>query len=243
MKIQDSIALVTGSNRGLGRSLVTSLLERGARKVVAAARDGAAAEALRSLDPARVQPLALDVTDPAQIAAAVRAAGDVSLLINNAGSLASYSVLAAEPGDVRKDLEVNFFGVLSLARAFAPVLERAAAGGGAAMVNVLSVVSLASMPPLGGYSASKAAAWSLTQSLRGELGVKGVRVHAAFPGPIDTDMVRTFEMTKTSPSDVARAILDGVEAGAEDIAPDPMSAGVLATWQKDPAAVARQFAT
>ena len=243
MKLEDSVALVTGANRGLGRALVQSLLERGARRVHAAARTAEAAAALRALDPDRVSPLVLDVTDPAQVAAAAAAASDVQVLINNAGSLASYAVLGAEPDAVRRDMDVNFFGVLALARAFAPALSRAAEAGEAALVNVLSVVSLGSMPAVGGYSASKAAAWSLTQSLRGELGARGVRVHAVFPGPIDTDMIRSMGMPKTSPADVARALLDGVAAGTEDIAPDPMSAGMLATWQHDPRAVARQLAS
>lgn len=242
MKIHDSIALVTGANRGLGRALVASLLERGARRVHAAVRDLAAAEDVRALDPERVRPLVLDVTDPAQISAAALAASEVDLLVNNAGSLASYAVLGAAEEAVRRDFEVNFWGVLALARAFEPVLARAAAAGGAAIVNVLSVASLASMPALGGYSASKAAAWSLTQSLRGELAPRGIQVYAAFPGPIDTDMIRTFDMPKTSAAGVARGILAGVEAGTLDIAPDPMSTGVLATWKKDPDAVAQQFA-
>jgi NAD(P)-dependent dehydrogenase (short-subunit alcohol dehydrogenase family) len=234
MDIQDTVALVTGANRGLGRALVEALLERGARKVYAASRDGRAAS-----DDGRVVAVRLDVADPAQVRAAATAAGDVRLLINNAGTLASMSVLTAEPQQVRRDLEVNFLAVLEMARAFLPHLTR---GGPAAIANVLSVASLASMPSIGGYSASKAAAWSLTQALRAELRPLHVAVHAAFPGPIDTDMIRSFEMPKTGAPVVARAIVEGIAAGIEDIAPDPMSVEVLATFLSDPRAVAQKFA-
>jgi NAD(P)-dependent dehydrogenase (short-subunit alcohol dehydrogenase family) len=124
-------------------------------------------------------------------------------------------------------------------RAFVPVL---AAVPDAAIVNILSVVAMASMPPIGGYSASKAAAWSLTQSLRAELRGRGIRVHAAFPGPMDTDMARSFAMPKTPADIVARAVIDGVAGDREDIATDPMSADVLATFARDPGEVARRFA-
>jgi NAD(P)-dependent dehydrogenase (short-subunit alcohol dehydrogenase family) len=236
MKIKDTIALVTGANRGLGRALVSELLARGARRVYAAGRD------LRAIpeDP-RVVPLRLDVTDAAQVEAAAAAAADVRLLVNNAGSLASMSVLGSSREALQRDLDVNYHGALNVARAFAPALA-AAPSGDAAIVNVLAIVSLASMPGIGGYSASKAAAWSLTQALRAELRAKGVRVHAAFPGPIDTDMTRGLELPKASAADVARGILDGVEAGQDDIAPDPMSADVLATFLRSPRELERSFA-
>jgi NAD(P)-dependent dehydrogenase (short-subunit alcohol dehydrogenase family) len=237
MKIADTVALVTGANRGLGRALVADLLVRGARRVYAAARDPRAI-----LEDRRVVPLQLDTTDPAQVQAAAAAAPDVRLLVNNAGVLASTSVLDSARESLQRDLDVNYHGTLNVVRAFLPTLSAPAASGDAAIVNVLSVVSMASMLGLGGYSASKAAAWSLTQALRAELRARGVRVHAAFPGPIDTDMTHGMELVKTSPADVARAILDGVEAGHDDIAPDPMSADVLATFLRDPRELERQFA-
>lgn len=235
MNIENTTALVTGANRGLGRALVANLLARGARRVYAATRDGKPVAG-----DARIIPLALDITDPVQATAAAKAAPDVRLLINNAGVLASLNVLASEPAALQRDVDVNYYGLLNMARAFVPQLV---AGGGAAIVNVLSVAAMASMPALGGYSASKAAAWSLTQALRGELRGKGVAVHAAFPGPIDTDMIRSFDLPKTSAADVARAILDGVVAGHDDIAPDPMSADVLATFLRDPRAIEQRFAS
>jgi NAD(P)-dependent dehydrogenase (short-subunit alcohol dehydrogenase family) len=173
------------------------------------------------------------------VAAAAEAAQDVQLLINNAGLLASYGVLASPEEALRRDMETNFFGTLAMARAFAPVLERR---GGGAMVNFLTVVALAGMPGIGGYCASKAAALSLTQCLRADLGKKGIRVHGVFPGPVDTDMIRSFEMPKTSPAAVAAAVLDGVAAGVDDIFPDPMSRQMHAVWLSDPRAVEKQFA-
>jgi NAD(P)-dependent dehydrogenase (short-subunit alcohol dehydrogenase family) len=235
MNIEHTVTLVTGANRGLGRALVAALLARGAGKVYAATREG------KPVDPDdRVIPIRLDITDPAQAQAVARAAPDVRLLINNAGVLASLNVLVSEPAALHRDVDVNYYGLLHVTRAFAPQLI---ASKDAAIVNVLSVAAMASMPALGGYSASKAAAWSLTQALRGELRGQGVAVHAVFPGPIDTDMIRGFDLPKTSAAAVANAILDGVAAGTEDIAPDPMSADVLATFQRDPRAIERRFAS
>jgi short-subunit dehydrogenase len=123
-------------------------------------------------------------------------------------------------------------------RSFAPVMER---NSGGSIVNVLTLIALASMPGVGGYSVSKAAAYSMTQAVRAELGKRGIRVHAVFPGAVDTDMIRNVEMPKTSPHAVAQAVLAAVDAGEEDIFPDPMSQNALATWRQDPKALERQF--
>jgi NAD(P)-dependent dehydrogenase (short-subunit alcohol dehydrogenase family) len=237
MNIQGSIALVTGANRGLGRAIVSALVEAGAAKVYAAARDE---RKIVAAGP-RVVPITLDVTKPEQIAAAVRKAGDVTLLVNNAGALTSYNVLTASAADIDADFRVQVHGTLGVIRAFVPVLERAPAG--ATIVNVLSLTSLASFPALGGYSASKAAAYSMTQSLRPELKKKGIDVLAALPGPIDTDMVRDLPMPKTSPADVARGVLAGVARGEEEIFPDPMAQQMGALWSKSPKEYERRFAT
>lgn len=239
MKIQGSVALVTGANRGIGRAFVEQLLADGAAKVYAGARSLADLTPVVALDPARVVPVQLDVTREADISAAAATAGDVTLLINNAGALTSGSVLESPEDAVRRDMEVNYFGTLAVSRAFAPVLE---GNGGGALVNVLSVVSFASMPALGGYNASKAAAWSLTQSLRGELGKRGIAVFGVFPGPIDTDMAKDIPLEKTAPRVVAREVLEGLEAGAEDVFPDPMAKQVYAGWSADHKEVERQFA-
>lgn len=226
MKIRGSVALVTGSNRGLGKALVSALLEAGATKVYAAARDP---KTVASEDP-RVVPLELDTSKPEQIAAAARAAGDVTLLINNAGVSASASVLTATQAAMDMDFRTNVFGTLSVIKGFVPVLERAR--GGATIVNVLSLVSLGALPLLGGYSASKAAAYSITQSLRPELKGKHIEVLAALPGPIDTDMVKDIPMPKTSPADVAKGVLAGVERSEEDIFPDSMAQQMGVLWNR-----------
>jgi len=237
---EDTVAFVTGANRGLGLALTNELIARGARRVYAASRDKTKMMTTAS-DP-RIVPIQLDITNAEHVRAAAAAAGDTTLLLNNAGVLASMSVLTSEPSKLRQDLDVNYYGVLDLVRAFLPALEKKATKG-AAIVNVLSVASLANMPALGGYSVSKAAAWSLTQALRGELRPRGIRVHAVFPGPIDTDMIRGFDMAKASAESVAKAILDGVSEGKDDIAPDAMSSSVLETFTRDPRAIERQFSS
>jgi NAD(P)-dependent dehydrogenase (short-subunit alcohol dehydrogenase family) len=246
MKLSNAVVLITGANRGLGRALVERSLAAGARRVYAGARDPAQLAPVVRIAPDRVVPLAIDVTDPATIAAAAARAGDVSLVINNAGVLASFGLLTSSNDAISRDFAVNLFGMLATTLAFLPALERAAAAGDAdtvraGVVNVLSVVSFASMPAIGGYSASKAAAYSVTQALRNDLVAKRIAVHAAFPGPIDTDMIRDMAGPKTSPADVAAAILDGVERGIEEILPDPASRELHALWRKEPRSLERQF--
>lgn len=236
MKLEGSIALVTGANRGLGKALVAALLEAGAAKIYAAARDP------RSLEPhgPRVVPLALDTANAAQLTAAAKQAHDVTLLINNAGLLSAFNLLTATPAQLEADFRTNVHGTLSVIKAFVPVLERAPAG--AAIVNVLSLTSLASLPSMGGYSASKAAAYSMTQALRPELKAKRIEVLAALPGPIDTDMVKALPLQKTSPAEVAKALLAGVARGDEEIFPDPMSLQLSGLWAKSPKEFERAFA-
>ena len=239
MNVQGTTALVTGANRGIGRALVAALLERGVARVYAAARNVDSLKAIVDLDPARVVALSLDVSDRAQIAALPQQVPDLKLLINNAGVLDFGSALDVPLEAVERNLAVNFYAPLLTARALAPVIER---NGGGAVVNLLTIVALASMPALAGYNASKAASWSLTQSLRASLAGKGISVHAVFPGPVDTDMAAAIPLQKTSPADVAKAIVDGVAEGREDIFPDPMSASVYEAWKTDHKAVERQFA-
>lgn len=238
MQIRDSVALVTGANRGIGRAFVEALLERGARRVYATARDLASLDALAALDRHRVVTLRLDVTSAADAQAAAAQAPDVALLVNNAGALTVGAPTEVPLETARADMETNYFGTLNVTKAFLPVLEQRQG----AIVNMLTVVALASMPRLSAYNASKAAGLSLTQSLRADLATRGIAVHGVFPGPVDTDMARRFEMPKTAAIEVARATLDGVEAGEEDIFPDPTSRQVYAAWRQDHKAVERQFA-
>jgi NAD(P)-dependent dehydrogenase (short-subunit alcohol dehydrogenase family) len=238
MQIKDSVVLVTGANRGIGKALVQALTSAGARKIYAAARS---VDTVRDLirDP-RVVAVKLDVTNAAEVTAAAAEAGDVTLLVNNAGVLDFGAVLDAPLPAFERNFAVNVYGLLATSRAFAPLIE---GNGGGAIVNLLTLVALASMPGLGVYNASKAAAWSLTQSLRAGLAAKRIAVHGVFPGAVDTDMLKGVEMAKTSPTDVATAIVNGVAAGVEDIFPDPMSTSLYAAWKQDHKAVEKQFAT
>ena len=220
MKIEGSVALVTGSNRGLGKAIVAALVEAGAAKVYAAARDETQ-------------------TQRDQIAAAADVARDVTLLINNAGVLTSYGVLTMREADLDADYRTNVLGTLEVIKAFVPVLERAR---GATIVNVLSLAALASFPALGGYASSKAAAYSITQALRPELRTKQIEILAALPGPIDTDMVRALPMPKASATDVASGVLAGIARGDEDIFPDPMAQQMGALWSRGPKDLERAFA-
>ncbi|HMK89321.1 MAG TPA: SDR family oxidoreductase [Methylocystis sp.] len=238
MKVKSSIAVVTGANRGIGRALVKALLDAGAAKVYAGARDPSKLGPVLSLDAARVAPLKLDVTSPADIAAAALSAKDATLLVNNAGVLEDGSALDLERAAFERVFNVNFYGLLATSKAFAPVIEK---NGGGGIVNVLSIVSFASMPGFSAYNASKAAAWSLTQSLRAQLAAKKIEVLAVFPGPIDTDMAAGVDIPKTSAEATAKAIVAGVEEGREDILPDPMAQQTYAAWTQDHKAVEKQF--
>jgi NAD(P)-dependent dehydrogenase (short-subunit alcohol dehydrogenase family) len=243
MKMNNAVVLVTGANRGLGRALVQVILEAGARRVYAGARDPKQLEAIVGAAPDRIVPLAIDITDARSLEAAAARAADITVLVNNAGVLSSYNVLTSSTEQIALDFTTNVFGMLAATKAFLPALERSGAAGEAALVNVLSIVSLASMPLLGGYASAKAAAFSITQALRGELAKKQIRVHAALPGTIDTDMVRGFDTPKTSPEVVAKSIIEGVEQGLEEILPDPMSRDLHAVWKRDPKALEQMFAS
>ncbi|MFD7324399.1 SDR family oxidoreductase [Streptomyces sp. NPDC059875] len=233
MNIDGSIALVTGANRGLGRAFTDALLARGARTVYAAARNPATVEVT---DP-RLIPIRLDITDPEQVAAAAERCGDTTLLVNNAGILRGGALLAA-PGldDARAEMETNHYGTLAMCRAFAPVLGR---GGGGALVNVLSVLAWHTLPQVGSYGVSKAAAWSMTRAVREELRDQGtlvVATHAAF---IDTEMSARVTQSKVSPAEVARQTLDAVETGREEVLADEITRQVKAGLSGEPAPAAR----
>lgn len=227
MNITNSVALVTGANRGLGARLVDGLLARGAAKVYAAARKP---ELVTHTD-ARVVPLALDIEDQASVDAAAAAASDITLLVNNAGVLAFGGMLDAALADVERDLRTNYLGTLRASRAFVPVLE---ANGGGAIANVLTLIALAPVAGMAGYSASKAAAHSMTQSLRIELRGRGIEVIGAYPGGIDTDMLAGVEAEKAAPEEVAAGILDGIGRGETTVFPDQASAGGGEVWRRSP---------
>lgn len=226
MAIAGKTVLVTGANRGLGRALVDELLKRGAKCVYAASRNGAVASG------ERVVPVMLDVTDEAQIQRAVGQVDSLDILVNNAG--VSVADDLSDRSAFEHHLAVNLYGTLDVTRAFLPALTRSQG----TVVNVISLSALAAVPVLPAYSVSKAASLSLTQSFRAQLRGQGVSVYAVLPGPIETDMVRDLEVPKTPPEDVARATLDGVEQGEEEIFPDPMSQSLADGWR---AGIAKQF--
>jgi NAD(P)-dependent dehydrogenase (short-subunit alcohol dehydrogenase family) len=212
MKIDNATVLVTGANRGIGLAFTRELLARGARKVYAGARDPS------SVKQPGVEAIRLDVTKPEEVAAAAARAGDVTLLINNAGVGEVGGFLAPDSEEVaRRQFEINFYGMLRMSRAFAPVLK---ANGGGALLNVLSIVSWINGGQLAAYAATKSAAWSLTNSLRHELAAQHTQVLALHMAFVDTDLVRALEGPKTSPEDIVKSALDGLEAGHDEVLAD-----------------------
>jgi NAD(P)-dependent dehydrogenase (short-subunit alcohol dehydrogenase family) len=232
MKIDGSTALVTGANRGLGRHFAEQLLARGA-KVYAGARNP------DSVDLPGAIPIALDVTDPASVAAAARLTGDVTLLINNAGSSTGASLLTGSMQDIELEMNTHFYGTLAVTRAYAPQL---AAGGGGAILNVLSALSWVSFPGSGGYCAAKSAEWSLTNALRQELAEQGTQVSALHVGYMDTDMVRHVTAPKSDPALIAKIALEALEAGSYEILADDVSRQVQAGLAAGVAGLYPQFA-
>ncbi|MGW4376414.1 SDR family oxidoreductase [Streptomyces albidoflavus] len=231
MDIAGATALVTGANRGIGRGFTEELLERGARRVYATARRP---ELIDTSDP-RVVPLRLDLLDEDSVRAAAEAAPDVTLLVNNAGIATGADLLTAGFDEIRQDLETHLFGTLRVIRAFAPVL---AAHGGGAIVNVLSLLSWVATPEgSGSYSVAKAAEWNMTNGVRVELAGRDILVQGVHLGAADTDMTAGREAPKISPADVARASLDGVQAGAIEVLADDPSRYVKAALAGDPAAL------
>ncbi|WP_046300363.1 MULTISPECIES: SDR family oxidoreductase [unclassified Mycobacterium] len=215
--VQGKVAVVTGGRRGLGAALVDELLARGARKVYSTARTTFTDER------PQVVPLALEVGSDESVAALAEAAGDAELVFNNAGVLLPDALLTGSFERITETFDVNVFGPLRLARAFAPIL---AANGGGALVNMHSVLSW--MAGYGAYGASKAAAWSVTNSLRIELAAQHTQVVGIHAGLIDTDMVAELDAPKVTPGEVARRILDGVESGAVEVLADDISGHVKA---------------
>jgi NAD(P)-dependent dehydrogenase (short-subunit alcohol dehydrogenase family) len=231
MNIEHKTVLITGANRGIGQALVEEALRRGAKRVYAATR-----QPFTHPD-TRVTVLTMDVTNPAQIQQGVENVESLDILINNAGVFVQDDL--GDRTGLERNLAVNLFGTHGVSVAFLPLVARSQG----AIVNILSLAGLASVPLSPAYSISKAAAFSLTQSLRAFWAGRGVKVHAVLAGPVDTEMVRHLNVPKTSPELVARGIFDGVEKGEEEIFPDPMSASLADGWRSGIAkALERQFA-
>lgn len=211
MLLKDAVVLVTGANRGIGAAFVAQLKQRGAAKIYAAARDAS------TIDADGVQPIELDITNPDQVQAAADAAGDVQVLINNAGISTGTSLITGDLVTIGREMETNFYGPLLTTRAFAPILG---ANGGGAILNVVSALSWFTVPGVGAYSASKAAAWSLTDTTRLELTAQGTHVVGVHMGLVDTDMAKGVEGAKISPADLAAAGLDAIESGRTEVIAD-----------------------
>ncbi len=221
MQINGAVALVTGANRGIGRHFATQLLARGAQVYATARRPD-------SVDIPGAKMLGLDITDPASVTAAAEAAPDVNLLINNAGVSTHTDLVTGDLAEIRRELDTHFWGTLSVIRAFAPRL------GGGAILNVLSALSWFAYPGNGGYAAAKAAAWSLTNSVRLELIGQQTLVTALHMGSVDTDMMAAYDVPKADPADVVRQALDGIEQNRLEVLADEAAASVKASLAADP---------
>jgi NAD(P)-dependent dehydrogenase (short-subunit alcohol dehydrogenase family) len=239
MNLSTVTAFVTGGNRGIGRAIVDRLLAEGVVRVYATARSAAEAEKLSEID-RRVTGLVLDTTDGAKVAGAAEKARDVTLLINNAGVIDAGSFFEATQPQVERNFATNFYGTLAMSKAFTPIL---AANGGGTIVNMLTIAALASIPGLSAYNASKAAAWSMTQSLRATLASQGIKVMGVFPGPVDTRMLAGVPIPKAAPSDVAEAIVAGIASDVEDVFPDDASSAIYSQWTRDHKSIERQMAS
>lgn len=225
MQINGAVALVSGANRGFGAKLVQALLDGGAAKVYAAARNPATVTV-----PGAV-PIALDITDPESVRAAAEQAGDVTLLINNAGISTGATLLDGDLADFHREFDTHVFGTLAVSRAFAPILAR---NGGGAILNVLSALSWFTFPQTAAYSAAKAAQWSLTNATRLALADQGTLVTALHVGYMDTDMTAGVDSPKSDPAKIARIALDGIEAGEFEVLADDTSRQVKSVLAADP---------
>jgi NAD(P)-dependent dehydrogenase (short-subunit alcohol dehydrogenase family) len=240
MEIKGCVGLVTGGNRGIGEAFVRVLLQSGASKVYAGSRDPAAAAHLVEQFAGKCVALELDVTDHAEIERAARECGDVNLVVNNAGLFSNQTLLGADDmSNARAEMEVNYFGVLAMCRAFAPVLAK---NGGGGIVNVLSAAALAPIPNMGGYGPSKAAARSLSGCVRAELSQQGTQVTALIVGSVDTRMAAHVEGGKESPDDIARAGLRAVSRGIDEMDTDRMAVEVRAALALDPKGLEKRMA-
>ncbi|WP_144720399.1 SDR family oxidoreductase [Agrococcus jejuensis] len=229
MQIRESVAVVTGANRGIGAEFVRQLLERGATKVYAGARDASTI----AIDDPRVVPVTLDVTSAADVEAVAALATDATIVVSNAGISSAIPLVTGDLDGIRREFETNAFGPLRMARAFAPTL---AAAGGGAVLNVLSASSWASFPGATTYGASKAAAWSITDGLRLELAEQGTLVTGLHMGLVDTDMTAAYDAPKITVAQVVTAALDGLEHGDVEVLADEPAKAAKASLALEPTA-------
>ena len=232
MNLQDSVALVTGGNRGIGEAFVRALLAAGAKRVYVGTREMANAAHLKNEAPDRVVPVELDVTNPAHIARAAQICGDVSLLINNAGAFTNHRLIgAADMASARLEMEVNYFGPLAMIRAFAPILARHEKS---AIANVLSAGGIVAIPGMGGYSPSKFAARAMSNCVRAELAGQNTSVTALIVGSVDTRMASHVEGFKEAPATIAKVALKAIQRGTDEVDTDFLAIDVRANMARDP---------
>lgn len=237
MQVKDSIVLVTGANRGIGKAYVEEFLKAGARKIYLGVRDPKSVAEIVAKNPDKLVPLKLDVTNANDIKNAAQSAKDVTILVNNAGVLHFGGLLEARQLDnARHEMEVNYFGPLAMIGAFAPILKK---NGGGAIAIVSSIAGHVVFPGFSTYCASKFAASALIVAARAELSLQGTRVIGVYPGPIDTDMAKDIPMDKFPPSQVAQRTIKAIESGQEDVFTDAFSEDLYAAHRKDPKEVER----
>lgn len=240
MEIEGCVALVTGANRGIGLGFVRQLIRRGARRVYVASRTLADAEAVAAEAPSQLVAIELDVTKPHQVARAGLTCADVTLLINNAGAFSMHTLLEAPDLEAcRQEMEVNYFGMLAMCRAFAPVLKQ---NGGGAIANVLSAGAIRAVPDMGGYGPSKFAARAAGNCLRAELAPQGTTLTALIVGSVDTRMAAHIKAPKSSPDDIAASSLAAIEQGIEEHDTDPGAIAARAHLARDPTGLSRMLA-
>lgn len=240
MQVKDSVALVTGANRGIGEAFVRELVAAGASRVYAGARDPASAAHLELEFPGKVKAVRLDVSKPEQIVAVAAEHGDVSLIVNNAGAFTHGLLIGSAALDgAREEMEVNYFGPVAMCRAFAPILAR---NGGGGIINVLSVGGILAAPNMGGYSPSKFAMRAATQCIRAELADQGTTVSALIVGSVDTRMAEHVKGAKEPPSIIAKAGIRAIERGQDEVDTDRMAVETRAAQARDPKGLERQMA-
>lgn len=227
MSVANKVVLISGANRGIGAATVKELLGAGVSKIYAGARN---VSSLPDFNDPRVVPIQLDVSDDASVTAASQTATDVDILINNAGVMEFNDFTTSPLDSIKADMDVNYYGTLRVIRAFAPQFVDRASG---TIVNVVSVLGLAPVPVLGGYSASKAAVHSLTQTLRGALAKSGISVLGIYPGPIDTELSQHLPIEKATPEHAAANIVKGIDKGDSYVFPDPTALQIEHLWSSD----------
>jgi len=240
MDLRNSVAIVTGGNRGIGEGFVRALLEAGAAKVYVGSRDAAAAQPLVDEFPGRAIAVALDVADEASVEAAAIRCPDVQIVVNNAGTFENQLLIgAADSSAARREMEVNYFGTLYMCRAFAPIL---ASNGGGSILNVLSVGGILAVPNMGGYSPSKFAAHALTKIVRAELAPQGTHVGCLIVGSVDTRMAAHVKGAKEQPIDIARAGVAAIRKNLREMDTDTFAVTMRAALHRDPAGLEQRLA-